>query len=217
MYRPQSQSWRRFPGNGQIVRKPLFRYRNNVGAKVVRPFLFVYFDQRNYPSVTYITSFLTKGEFCNENLVQRKWKKHERGCRAGYAVALGSSRHSGHDRHQVRLRQGALRRLYRASERSGRALLSDLRRFRRRPEGNDDRRPWRKSQGAEGLDRAGRTAMRLLPARPDDVGLRTARCQQESLRRRYRRFHGRQHLPLWNVSSDSRGYQTSCEDGLRGR
>ena len=44
---------------------------------------------------------------------------------------------------------------------------------------------------AEGLGRAGCSAVRLLPARSDDVGHGAARVEQEPLRRRYRRVHVR--------------------------
>ena len=44
-------------------------------------------------------------------------------CRRRHAAAVGPARRARHDRHQVRLRHGAVRRLHRASRRRGGALL----------------------------------------------------------------------------------------------
>ena len=63
--------------------------------------------------------------------------------------------------------------------------------------GHDDRGPRRRRHappGAAGLDRRGRRAVRLLPARPDHGRRRAARRQPEPDRRRHRR--DRERLPL---------------------
>ena len=53
---------------------------------------------------------------------------------------------------------------------------------------------------AGGLDRSRRAAMRLLPVRPDHVGGGALADEPEADRRRHRRRHGRQHLPLRHLS-----------------
>ena len=62
-------------------------------------------------------------------------------------------------------------------ERRARPLLPDSRQCRRRPAGDHHRGAVHGSQpsGAAGLDRARRSAMRLLPVRPDHVGHGAAR------------------------------------------
>ena len=45
------------------------------------------------------------------------------GRRSGHAAAVGAARRAGHDRHQVRLRRGRLRRLHGPRRRPGRAVL----------------------------------------------------------------------------------------------
>ena len=60
------------------------------------------------------------------------------------------------------------------------------------------------AQGAAGLDRQRRAAMRLLPERDDHGGRRAAQGQPEAERRRYRQRH-HQHLPLRHLSAGARG------------
>ena len=91
---------------------------------------------------------------------------------ARHAAALGAARSPGHDRHEVRLRHGAVRRLHRACRRLAvrscvlplGALAGKAHHHHRGPVG----RP--QSRRAEGLDRARRAAVRLLPVGPDHVG-----------------------------------------------
>src|SRR6267142_3076927 len=62
--------------------------------------------------------------------------------------------------------------------------------------------------------------MRLLPVRPDHVGLRAAREERASHRRRHRRRHGGQHLPLRHLRTDprrdQRGGGPGCSDQREG-
>ena len=75
---------------------------------------------------------------------------------------------------------------------------------RRRQERHHDRGPLARPHAPDsaGLDRRGRAAMRLLPERPDHDRRRAARQDGQSHRRRYRRGHAQQHLPLRNVPID---------------
>ena len=57
------------------------------------------------------------------------------------------------------------------------------------------------------LDCARRSPMRLLPIRPDHVGDGTAGREPESERRRHRRRHVGQHLPLRHLRPDSCRHQ----------
>ncbi len=56
---------------------------------------------------------------------------------------------------------------------------------------------------AAGLDRARRSAVRLLPVGTDHDGGRAAREESEADRRRYRQSDARQHLPLRHLSEHS--------------
>ena len=103
---------------------------------------------------------------------------------------LGPARHAGHDRHQVRLRRGAVRRLHRAPQRRGHPLLRHADCRGRGPEdhhhrsrGDRPRRPGR----AAGLGQARRGPVRLLPERSDHERHRTAQGQPETQRCRHRR------------------------------
>ena len=70
------------------------------------------------------------------------------------------------------------------------------------------------ASAAEGLDRRGSAAMRLLPVRPDHEGGRAARQQPEADARADRRAHGRQHLPLRHLSPHHRRRRARIEGGL---
>ena len=70
--------------------------------------------------------------------------------------------------------------------------------------------PQRQSPGAEGVARLECPAMRLLPGRPDHAGRRTARDEQEPVRRRDQQRDERQHLPLRLLSAHHRRHQGGC-------
>ena len=63
----------------------------------------------------------------------------------------------------------------------------------------------------QSADRAPGRTMRLLPIRPDHVGRGAAGNQSESDRRRYRRCHERQSLPLRHLSANTGSDQNSGE------
>ena len=91
--------------------------------------------------------------------------------RARYAAAVGAARSPGHDRQQVRLRQGAVRRLHRAYRRQ---RHPQLRAAGVGGGGDEDHDHRRRRQVAGRQSRAGRmgrrrrAAVRLLPVGPDD-------------------------------------------------
>ena len=89
------------------------------------------------------------------------------------AAAVGLARSCRPDRHQVRLRHRAVWRMHRASRRRGGALLRVAGGGRRRAESHDDRsgrQHARGPEGATGMARTRRRAMRLLPVGAGDVG-----------------------------------------------
>ena len=118
---------------------------------------------------------------------------------------------------QIRLRQGAVRRLHHPSRRAGRALLPDHGAGCRRARDHHDRRA--AGQGgrcsAAGLDGNRRGAMRLLPERPADVRLRPAQGDAQANEAGYRRCHDRQHLPLRHLSPHPRGDRVGGEEWER--
>src|SRR3979411_1781365 len=61
----------------------------------------------------------------------------------------------------------------------------------------------RAAQGAEGLDRSRRSAMRLLPERHDHGGGGASQGEAQAVRRRHRQGH-HQHLPLRHLSAGPR-------------
>src|SRR5712691_2991146 len=132
----------------------------------------------------------------------------QRRCRPQHSAFVGIAGADRPHRHQVRLRHRPMRRLHRAYRRhgSGSLLLAADQRGRRQA-GHHDRRARagrRAAQGAEGLDRARRAAMRLLPERHDHGGGGSAQEQAEADRRRHRR-RDHQHLPLRHLPTSARG------------
>ncbi|SOT43589.1 hypothetical protein F01_450076 [Burkholderia cenocepacia] len=110
-----------------------------------------------------------------------------------------------------------MRRVYRASRRCRRAFVRAAGRRGRGPQDHDDRsrrRDTGRPQGPAGLARARRRPVRLLPVGAGDGRYRADRIEPEPERRRHRRGHGRQHLPLRHVQPDSRRGQASREGGL---
>src|SRR5712672_134517 len=79
-----------------------------------------------------------------------------------------------------------------------------------RKRNHNHRRPGQKrvASGAEGVDADQRAAMWLLPGRTNHAGCGAAEQKEEADRSRDRRGHVRKHLPLRNVSADSRGDQS---------
>src|SRR5438132_7494036 len=120
------------------------------------------------------------------------------------------------------MRDGALRRVHGAARGPGDPLLRDAGECGRRQDDHHhrgDRRHPRRQEGAGGVDRARCAAMRLLPIRPDHVGLRAAREQRASHRRRHRRRDGRQHLSLRHLQTGPRRNQAGgpgCSDRWEG-
>ena len=94
-------------------------------------------------------------------------------------LLVGAARRARHDRNQVRLRHGALRRLHGAHRRRRDPLLRHSDRQRRRIRDHHhrgDRRDAGRRKDPEGLARSRRRAVRLLPVRPDHVRFRPSRA-----------------------------------------
>src|SRR5712691_2397299 len=111
------------------------------------------------------------------------------------------------DRHQIRLRHRAVRRLHRGCRRGRDALVLRARLHGRGQADHDDRGAGaerRLAQGAEGLARARRAAMRLLPERHDHGGGGAAEGEAEAERCRHRCQH-QQHLPLRHLPASAGG------------
>src|SRR5207247_7361422 len=72
----------------------------------------------------------------------------------------------------------------------------------------------RAAQGAEGLARSRRAAMRLLPVRHDHGGGGVAQGQAETDRRRHRHQH-HQYLPLRHLPASARGDPRRCGERVR--
>ena len=103
-------------------------------------------------------------------------------CRPGDAAPVGPARHDRPDRHQIRLRHRAVRRLHGVSRRPAAALVLAAGVGGRRGADHDHRRHrgHGSRSGADGLGRARRAAMRLLPIRPGDERGRAADARSRS-------------------------------------
>src|SRR5258708_1995041 len=138
---------------------------------------------------------------------ERQRQRSVGGRRSGHARPLGSARPPQHDRHQIRLRHGVVRRLHGARERPARAILlhAPLRRGRQEDHHHRGHRP---DQGRQGLavrvGRERRAAVRLLPVGPDHERRGPARQNQTADRRGNRRRDERQRMPLRNLQSHPR-------------
>src|SRR5437763_3834389 len=133
-------------------------------------------------------------------------------CRRRHPAPLGVARRARHDRHEVRLRHGVVRRLHRACRRRRHPFLHHPDRQHRQLGDHDDRGNRRDGGGRqdpEGLARPRGRSMRLLPVGPDHVRFRAAREQSASDGCRYRRRDVGQHLPLWDLCPHSRSDQAS--------
>src|SRR6266496_4539363 len=109
-------------------------------------------------------------------------------------------------RHQVRLRHRAVRSLHRARERRPDAFVLGARERGERRQDHHDRGPrlgQDPAQGAEGVDRSRRAAMRLLPVGHDHGRGGFTQGEAEADRRRHRREH-HQHLPLRHLPAGAR-------------
>ncbi len=98
---------------------------------------------------------------------------------------VGVARRAGHDRHEVRLWHGAVRRLHRACRRRRHAVLHHRHRQRRHLRDHNhrgDRRDGGGGQDPAGLARPRGRPMRLLPVGPDHVGFGVA-CRATHIRR----------------------------------
>src|SRR5260370_21841583 len=131
-----------------------------------------------------------------------KWESANGGCAAGDAVIVGVARHPGNDRDQVRMRHVALRRLHGTRQRATGALLRDADLQYRQQERDHDRRPVARPLQPDpaGVDRRRCPAVRILPVGADHDGGGTAGQDGQPDRRRYRRGHAQQYLPLRNLS-----------------
>src|SRR2546425_1565408 len=98
-----------------------------------------------------------------------KWKNSSGRRRPLDPTAVGFAGVTGADRHEVWLRDGAVRSVHGASRRKGHSILRCAAIARGRKACNDDRRTIRESHAsaAKSLDRAGCTAVRLLPVGSD--------------------------------------------------
>ena len=112
----------------------------------------------------------------------------------------------------------AVRRLHRACRRRRDALVLGAVQRGRRQADHHHRRAGaerRAAQGAEGLARARRAAVRLLPVRHDHGGGGAAQGQAEADRRRHRRQH-HQYLPLRHLPAGARRRSTPRRTRERG-
>src|SRR5689334_18483906 len=137
---------------------------------------------------------------------QHQWRDAGRAGRGGDAAPVGDPRADRSHRHQVRLRNCAVRSVLGAHQRPGAAVVfcpafgrSGERqdRHHRGPVGR------RIASGAEGMGRARCAAMRLLPVRPDHGGRGAARQDAQAHRPGHRRCDD-QYLPLRHLSAHPR-------------
>src|SRR5262245_5124320 len=123
---------------------------------------------------------------------------------------MGAARSPQHDRDEIRLRHGAVRRVHRARRRATDAELHHAGLGGRRQAHHSDRGD-RRHQGGQGgaerLDRGERTAVRVLPVGPGHGRGGAPRRQSESERRRHRFGDERKHLPLRHLPPHPCGHQ----------
>src|SRR5260370_13902241 len=127
-------------------------------------------------------------------------------CALPISAALVPARHFGVDRIEIWLRRWTVRRMYGPREWASDAILRDGHARRCRKRSHHDRRPRQEriASRSESLDADQRAAMWLLPGGADHAGRGVIEQQKETYRPRDRRGHVREHLPLRNVSADSR-------------
>src|SRR4029079_14614059 len=141
-------------------------------------------------------------------------------CRTGNAPALGASRPPADDRHQVRLRRGALWRMHRARGRSAGALVRDADLRGGGQESDDDRGPAGQPRGRGGASLVGQdpgAPVRLLSIGTGDGRHGAPHEDAESDRCADRGGHERQHLPLRDLWPGAHRDQGSREEAGRCR
>src|SRR5437867_3198106 len=137
----------------------------------------------------------------------REWQSATGGRASGDAASVGVARCPRNDRDQVRLRHGAVRRLYRPPRWPTHARLhhADLGCGARKGHHHrGDRRGPGGQGGASGVGRPRRAPLRLLPGRPDHVRHGAASAKPQANGRRHRLGDERKHLPLRHVHANSR-------------
>src|SRR5499433_3457487 len=143
-------------------------------------------------------------------------KAPERRCAWRNPAAVGAAGRDRAHRQQVWLRHGAVWCVHRARGRSARALVHHADLGGREQEGHHHRSRRRRPGRPRIAGRVGgrrRSAVRLLPGRPDHVRRRAAEADAEPHRRADRRGHGRQHLPLRHLYPYSRRDQAGRGEG----
>src|SRR5438132_484934 len=120
---------------------------------------------------------------------------------------MGMARRPRADRHQVRVRHGPMRRVYRPYRRSSGALMRTAGLGSGHSDDHDHRGtfPGRIASGTESLGGSGRRPVRILPAGTDHVGGGFAGPESGADRSRDRSRHGRQHLPVRYVPAHPGG------------
>ena len=151
---------------------------------------------------------------CHGNFANQRSNIGYRDDRSFHPAALGSARYARPGRHQVWLWYRPVWRLHRASERRASALLPDSGGQPYQRSHHHNRRArccrWLADQGASSLGCRRRTAMRLLPGRPDHERHCAVATQPESNRRRHRRRHVRQPVPLRHLHPHQTRHQGGC-------
>src|SRR5437016_3010582 len=154
-----------------------------------------------------------------DDCVHGQPKEIRTGCRSRDAAPLGAAGKTSTHRNQIRLRHGAVRRMHGASGwRSGAVVCDAV-----VPRGGQGGRDHRRADAgifpavAAGVDRRGRSAVRVLRVRPDHGSRHPAAREFKSQRCGHRRLHDRKHLSLRNVSAhpprDSPGGEDEYEGG----
>src|SRR5580700_5943532 len=149
-------------------------------------------------------------EGCDELRHQGERSRSRRRRRRRHAAALGVARRARHDRHEVRLRHGAVRCLYRACRRCRRSILHHFDRQHWNVGNHNDRSHRHdadRCQNPKSLAGQPGPAMWLLPVWSNHVSRGTPRRQSASDGFRNRRRDVRQHLPLRDVCTHSRSGQ----------
>src|SRR5581483_9079738 len=145
----------------------------------------------------------------NDAAQRQRRARAQRG-RSGHPAPLDSARATRPHRYEVRLREGALRRVYRAHRRQRRALVLLSGRRRPRTAGHDHRGALARALASRaGMDSRAGTAVRLLPERNDHGRFGAPRRQPRADRRRHRRSR-HQHLPLRHIRADPQGGAHRC-------
>src|ERR1700738_905173 len=141
---------------------------------------------------------------------QDKWDQSFCRRRRRYSLAVGTARCTWHDRHEVRLRHGAVRRLHGTHRRHRDPFLYHHDRQHWWLGSHDDRGDGyasRRRQDPEGLARPRGRSVRLLSVGPNHVSFGAPRKQPTPDGLRHRRRNVRQHLPLRHIRANPRGDQ----------